>query len=110
MRTMMLTLTTVGLLAVPAGVALAQSDDAPEPAGPVATCVEQERGRECDRAGEQMGPGARLQQQMQERTQAQLHDGTCDGESVRTQHRAQEHVGTADGAMQRRGPAPAGNG
>lgn len=124
MRKMMLTLTTVGLLAVPAGVAMAQSDT-PEPAGPVPTCVEHEHNRARDRSADQAMPGTQEQLRTQQRAQDQLHDGTCDGDCTgdQAQHQYQyeyqyEHqtqdqaqAQATDGAMRRQGPmGNAGNG
>jgi hypothetical protein len=119
MRKMMLTLTTVGLLAVPAGMAFAQSDDN-GPAEPVPTCVDPEqdrdRDRDRDRTGDQTVPGA-PDQQTQLRTQEHLQDGHCDGDcpgdQVQNQHRVQDqaHLADGDGAMHRRGETGgAGNG
>ena len=108
MRKMMLTLTTVGLLAVPAGMALAQSDDN-EPAEPVPTCVdpEQDRDRDRDRAMDQTVPGAPDQQQTRRRTHEQLHDcdGDCPGDQAQHQHHVQDeaHLADGEGAMHRRG-------
>ena len=76
MRKMMLTLTAVGLLAVPTGMALAESD-ATEPAGPVPTCVDPERARDRDHSADQATTGAQDQVRTQQRTQEQLHDGSC---------------------------------
>jgi hypothetical protein len=104
MRKMMLTFTTVGLLAIPAGMAMAQSDTT-EPAGPVPTCVdhEQDRQRDRDHAADEVTPGT----QDQLRTRQQLHDGTCDGtcDGEQAQHRYQlmEQDHPTDGAMHRRG-------
>ncbi len=116
MRKMMLTLTTVGLLAVPAGMALAQSDTT-EPAGPVPTCVDQQRDRDRDRSADQAMPGAQDQQRTQQRTQDQLQDGTCDGDCTgdqaqhQYQYRMQDQAQFTDGAMHRQGPmGDAGNG
>ena len=115
MRKMMLTLTTVGLLAVPAGMALAQSDT-PEPAGPVPTCVdhEQDRDRDRDRTADQAMPGTQDQLRTQQRTQDQLHDGTCDGDCTGDQaqqqhqyqfeYQMQDQAEVTDGAMHRQGP------
>ena len=103
MRKMMLTLTTVGLLAIPTGMALAESD-ATEPAGPVPTCVDPERARDRDHSADQATTGA----QDQVRTQQQLHDGSCgdcSGEQAQYQHRQQDQVRTAEGATQRHGEA-----
>ena len=113
MRKMMLTLTTVGLLAVPAGMAVAQSD-ATEPAGPVPTCVDPERARDRDQTTDQATAGAQDHVRTQQRTQEQLHDASCSdclGDQAQYQHRMQDQVRTADGATQRQGAAGgAGNG
>ncbi len=118
MRKIVLTLTTVGLLAIPAGMALAQSDTT-EPAGPVPTCVDQEQDRDRDRVGsaDQVMQGAQEQQRIQQRTQEQLHDGTCDGDCLgeevqaQNQHRMQDQAQRDDGAMRRQGQmGDAGNG
>ncbi len=108
MRKMMLTLTTVGLLAIPAGMAMAQSDTT-EPAGPVPTCVDHEQGRDRDRSADQAMPGAQDQQRIQQRTQDQLQDGTCDGDrpgdqtQVENQHRLQDQTQLNDGTLRRQG-------
>jgi hypothetical protein len=109
MRKMMLTLATVGLLAVPAGVAIAESD-ATEPAGPVPTCVDPERARDRDYA-DQAITGAQDQVRTQQRTQERLHDascGDCSGDQARYQYRHQDQVRTAERATQRQGEAGAG--
>jgi len=110
MRKMMLTLTTVGLLAVPTGMAIAESD-ATEPVGPVPTCVDPERARDRDHSADQATTGAQDQVRTQQRTQEQLHDascGDCSGDEAQYQHRLQDQVRTAEGATQRHGGA--GNG
>ena len=107
MRKMMLTLTTVGLLAIPTGMALAESD-ATEPAGPVPTCVDPERARDRDHNADQATTGAQDQVRTQQRTQEQLHDascGDCSGDQAQYQHRRQDQVRTAEGATQRHGEA-----
>ena len=118
MRKTLLTLTTVGLLAVPTGMALAQSDT-PEPTAPVPTCVDpqQDRDRDRDRTADQAMPGAQEQQRIQQRTHDQLHDGTCDGGCTgdqvqhQYQHRTQDQAQVTDGAMHRQGQmGDAGNG
>ena len=114
MRKMMLTLTTVGLLAVPAGMAFAQSDDS-GPAEPAPTCVnpEQDRDRDRDRTGDQTVPAAPDRQQTQLRTQEQLHDCDGPGDQAESQHRVQEqaHLADGEGVMHRRGQTgDAGNG
>jgi plasmid stabilization system protein ParE len=84
MRKMMLTLTTVGLLAVPTGMALAQTDT-PEPATPVPTCVDPQQDRVQDRdrdrihTVDQAGPEAQEQLRTRLRTHAQVHDGDGPG-------------------------------
>ena len=99
MRKMMLTLITVGLLAVPAGMALAQSDT-PEPAAPVPTCVdpEQDRDRVRDRTADQAGTQAQEQQRIQQRIHAQVHDG---GPGTGTGMRDGPGMGDGDGATHR---------
>lgn len=112
MRKMMLTLTTVGLLAIPTGMAIAESD-ATEPAGPVPTCVDHERARDRDHKADQATTGAQDQLRTQQRTQEQLQDATCgdcsgDQAQYQYQYRNQDQVRTADGATQRHGPAGTG--
>jgi hypothetical protein len=115
MRKLMLTLTTVGLLAIPAGMAIAESDTT-EPAGPVPTCVDPERARDRDRTADQASTGAHDQVRTQQRTQEQLRDascGDCSGDQVQYQYqyRQQDQVRTADGTAQRQGaPGGPGNG
>ena len=113
MRKMMLTLTTVGLLAVPAGMAIAESD-ATEPAGPVPTCVDPERARDRDHSVDQATPGAQDQVRTQQRTQEQLRDGSCGdclGDQAQHQQRLQDQVRTTERIMQHRGAGGAvGNG
>lgn len=91
MRKTLLTLTTVGLLAVPAGMALAQSDTS-EPTGPVPTCVDQEQDRDRECTVDQTCSGT----QDQERTRTRLHEEAGDHAGLRD--------GAGDGAMHRRGP------
>jgi hypothetical protein len=116
MRKMLLTLTTVGVLAVPAGMALAQSDST-EPAEPVPTCVDPVRDRDRDRIADQDQLGTQDQLRTQLRTQLHLEDGTCDGDCtgdqirLQEQTRSQEQIRTQDrtqfadgaGAMHRMG-------
>ena len=114
MKKMLLALTTVGVLAVPAGMALAQSDTT-EPAAPVPTCVDpvHAQDRDRDRTADQDSLGAHDQLRTQLRTQLHLEDGTCDadctGDHTRSQEqtRLQEHAqladGTGVGAMHRMG-------
>jgi Ni/Co efflux regulator RcnB len=108
MKKMLITITTVGVLAVPAGMALAQSDPV-EPDTPVPTCVDHERDRDRDRSGDHDMLGTHDQVRTQLRTQ--LHDGDCDadctGDHAQTQARArtQEQIrlddGTGPGARNR---------
>lgn len=121
MRKILMTITAVGVLSVPAGLALAQSDDTVVDTGTDTTV-------ECD------------QDQLRERDQLRLHDGDCElceeahvrvrehtramdanGETVRNQVRVEEcddcsgdqlmlqdrqmlHDGTGDGEQARLGP------
>ncbi len=108
MRKMLLALTTVGLLAVPAGMAMAQSDTT-EPAGPVPTCVDHEQDRDRAHSADQAMPGAQDQLRTQQRDQ--LQDGTCDGDCLgdqaqvqnQYQYRLQDQAQLNDGAMYRQG-------
>jgi uncharacterized protein YcfJ len=115
MRKMMLTLTTVGLLAIPAGMAIAESD-ATEPAGPVPTCVDAEHARDRDRTADQATQETQDQVRDQLRTQERLHDescGDCSGDQAQYQYqyRQQDQVRTAEGTAQRQGaPGGPGNG
>jgi len=112
MRKMLLTLTTVGVLAVPAGMALAQSDTT-EPAEPVPTCVDPVRDRDRDRSADQGLLGAQDQVRTQLQTQLHLNDGTCDADCTGDQARVQDRTrlqdqaqladGTGVGAMHRMG-------
>ena len=92
MKKMLLTLTTVGVLAVPAGMALAQSGT-PEPTEPVPTCVDPVRDRDRDRIADQDQLGT---QDSQLRTQLHLEDGTCDGDCTGDQVRMQDQIRTQD--------------
>jgi hypothetical protein len=91
MKKMLLTLTTVGMLAVPAGMALAQSDT-PEPAEPVPTCVDPVRDHDRDRIADQDQAGSQDQLRTQLRTQLHLEDGTCDGDCTGDHARSQEQA------------------
>jgi hypothetical protein len=114
MKKMLLTLTTVGVLAVPAGMALAQSDTT-EPAAPVPTCVDpvHDQQRDRDRTADQDALGAQDQVRTQLQTQLRLQDGTCDADCTGDQTRSQERTrlqeqtqladGTGVGAMHRMG-------
>jgi hypothetical protein len=88
MKKMLITLTTVGVLAVPAGLALAQSDT-PEPAGPVPTCVDPVRDRDRDRSASHESQD---QVRTQLQTQLRLEDGTCDHDGTGDQVRSQTRV------------------
>lgn len=112
MKKMLITLTTVGVLAVPAGMALAQSDT-PEPAGPVPTCVDPARDRDRDRNTAQESQGVQDQVRTQQQTQLRSQDGTCDNDCTGDQVRLHEQTqlqdqtqlsdGTGDRAMNRKG-------
>ena len=114
MKKMLLTLTTVGVLAVPAGMALAQSDTT-EPAAPVPTCVDpvHDQQRDRDRSADQDSLGAQDQLRTQLQTQLRLEDGTCDADCTGDQTRQQEQArqqeqtqladGTGVGTMHRMG-------
>jgi hypothetical protein len=105
MKKMLIAITTVGVLAVPAGMALAQSDPV-EPDTPVPTCVDPERDRDRDRSGEHdmLGP-----------VRTQLRDGDCaadcTGDHAQTQNRVRTHEQTqlADGPVARNRIAEKGN-
>ncbi|MCU0260790.1 MAG: hypothetical protein MUE78_07205 [Ilumatobacteraceae bacterium] len=97
MRKVLITLTTVGLLAVPAGMAIAQ-DDTPEPTAPVTVC-EQDRDRVRDREHDQEHVVLQERLQTQERRQDGTCDGECDGEQMRV--RTQAEVGDPTGSMTR---------
>ena len=97
MKRIVLTLTTVGLLAVPAGMALAQ-DDTPDPTPPVTTC-EQDR----DRVRDQVQDQEQSEVRDQVRTQLRLENGTCDGEcdGAQVRERTQAELGDPTGSMTR---------
>ena len=95
MEKMLLTLTTVGVLAVPAGIALAQSGT-PEPTEPVPTCVDPVHDRDRDRITDQDRLGAQDQLRTQLRTQLHLEDGTCDGDCTGDQVRMQDQTRLQD--------------
>ena len=101
MKKMLLTLTTVGVLAVPAGMAFAQTDT-DEPAEPVPTCVEpvQDRDRDRDRSTDRAASGDQVQLQLrtQQREQLQLDDGTCDADCTGDQTRLRDRSSIADGS------------
>jgi len=99
MRKMLLTLTTVGVLAVPAGMAFAQTDT-DEPAAPVPTCVEPVQDRDRDRSTDTAASGEQVQLQLrtQQREQRQLDDGTCDADCTGDQTRLRDQSSIADGS------------
>jgi parvulin-like peptidyl-prolyl isomerase len=109
MKKMLFTLTAVGALAVPAGVALAQSDAA-QPAAPVVTCADQVRDRDRDRTADQTQAADQVRQQLQLR----LHDGTCDadctGDQARQREQAQVQDGVATTTQQRNTAGQTGRG
>ncbi len=85
MKKILLTIATVGVLAVPAGVAFAQTDPT-QPATPVPTCVDpiQDRVRDhsADHSADQSELGEPIRQQLRTHQQEQLllNDGTCDAD------------------------------
>ncbi len=99
MKKMLLTLTTVGVLAVPAGMAFAQTGT-DEPAEPVPTCVEPVRDRDRDRSIDKAASGDQVQLQLrtQQREQLQLDDGTCDADCTGDQTRMRDRSSIADGS------------
>ena len=99
MKKMLLTLTTVGVLAVPAGMAFAQTDT-DEPAEPVPTCVEPVQDRDRDRSTDRAASGDQVQLQLrtQQREQLQLDDGTCDADCTGDQTRLRDQSSIADGS------------
>ncbi len=98
MKKMLLTLTTVGVLAVPAGMAFAQTDTI-EPATPVPTCVEPVQNRDRDRSANKSAFGEQVQLQLRTHQQEQmlLNDGTCDADCTGDQARLQDQSQLADG-------------
>jgi len=110
MRKMLLTLTTVGVLAVPAGMALAQSDTT-EPVEPVPTCVDPVRDRDRNHSEDHGLLGAQDQVRTRQQTQAHLDEGTGDADCTGDHARAQDRTrlqdqtnldeGAGDGAMHR---------
>ena len=93
MRKMLLTLTTVGVLAVPAGMAFAQTDPV-EPTEPVPTCVDPVQNRDRDRASS----GEQARRQLRTQQQLQLDDGTCDADCTGDQTRLRDRSSIADGS------------
>jgi parvulin-like peptidyl-prolyl isomerase len=93
MKKMLFTLTAAGALAVPAGMALAQSDSA-RPAAPAVACVDQVRDRDRDRTADQTQETDQVRQQLELR----LHDGTCDEDCTGDQVREREQAHVRDGA------------
>ncbi len=93
MKKLLLTLTAAGMLAVPAGIALAQDDD-PVPTGPVATCEDHVRTQDRDRSNGQDPAAAHGQERTQR--QLQLHEGDCTGDCTGPQARETDQVRTHD--------------
>ena len=104
MKKMLITIATVGVLAVPAGMVLAQSDPV-DPDTTVPTCVDHERDRERDRGADHDMLGTHEQLRTQQRTQ--LHDGDCDadctGDQTQNRVRTHEQIRLDDGAGERVG-------
>lgn len=100
MKKMLISLATVGVLALPAGVAFAQTDTT-EPAAPVPTSVDPVQDRNRDRSADNSALGEPVQLQTQLRThqdeQMALNDGTCDGDGMGDQARLHDQSGLADG-------------
>ena len=96
MKKMLLTLTAAGMLAVPAGVALAQDDDA-EPTEPVATCEDPVRRQDRDRVNEQDPIAEHGQDRAQH--QFRLHDGDGDGTGSQGRGNAQNRVADGSGGQ-----------
>jgi Ni/Co efflux regulator RcnB len=98
MKKMLITIATVGVLAVPAGMVLAQSDPV-DTDTTVPTCVDHDRDRERDRGADHDMLGTHEQLRTQQRTQ--LHDGDCDadctGDQAQNRVRTHEQVRLDDG-------------
>jgi hypothetical protein len=94
MKKMLLTLTAAGVLAVPAGVALAQ-DDGTVPTGSVATCQDHDRSQDRDRSHQQYPIGVQAQERAQH--QYRINDGDCTGDCTGTQAGEGAQVRSADG-------------
>lgn len=92
MKRTLLTLTTVGLLAMPAGIAVAENNT-PDPTPPATSC-DQERERARDRVQDE----ERLVVQHRERIELRLEDGTCDGDCVDAQVRERDQAQLGDSA------------
>ena len=104
MKKMLLTLTAAGMLAVPAGVALAQ-DDGAEPNEPVATCEEQVRRQDRNRVNEGDSMADHGQDRARNQVRIQDGDGDCDGTGSQGPANSQNRVadGSGDQAQYRRG-------
>lgn len=104
MKKMLLTLTAAGMLAVPAGVALAQ-DDGAEPTAPVATCEDQVRRQDRDRVNEQDPVAEQGQDRAQHQFRIRDGEGDCDATGGQDHERTRTRVedGTGDQARNRQG-------
>lgn len=110
MKKMLITIATIGVLAVPAGMVLAQSDPV-DPDTTVPTCVDHEQDRERDRAADHDMVGTheqvRTHEQLRTHERTQLHDGDCDADCTgdQAQHRVRTHeqIRLDDGAGERVG-------
>jgi len=102
MKKMLLTLTAAGMLAVPAGVALAH-DDGAEPTGPVATCEDQVRRQDRDRVNEQDPMAGQGQDRAQHQFRTQDGDCTGDGSPAREEKQVRSADGTGSQAQYRHG-------
>lgn len=100
MKKMLITLATVGALAIPAGVTFAQTDTT-EPEAPVPTCVDPVQDRDRDRSADQsaLGEPVQLQEQLRlhQEEQMALNDGTCDAGCTSDQTRSGGQTPLADG-------------
>jgi hypothetical protein len=104
MKKMLLTLTAAGMLAVPAGVALAQ-DDGAEPTAPVATCEDQVRRQDRDRVNEQDPVAEQSQDRAQHQFRIRDGDRDCDATGGQDHERTRTRVedGTGGQAQNRHG-------
>ena len=103
MKKMLLTLTAAGMLAVPAGVALAQ-DDTSEPTAPVATCQDHERSQEHNRLNERDPMAVQGQERAQHQFRTNDGDcGECTGPEAREANQARVEDGTGSQVQYRSG-------
>ena len=102
MKKMLLTLTAAAVLAVPAGVALAQ-DDGAVPAGSVAACQDHDRGQDRDRLSQPDPTGVQGHERAQH--QYRINDGDCTGDCADSQAREGAQVRVADGTGPEAGDA-----